>query len=461
MYFKADLVLSEKLNKAGIKEGKKIAILGNNSEEYVKLLIHIFNMGAIAVLLNPLFPLSKISAALESIDCKTAIIDDESDFKNIPECKTITFDYFTCDLENIDLSKLICKFDINQDKRLNKYSDITFTSGSTGSSKAVLHTFGNHYYNACGSNDNIKFEKGDCWLISLPLNHVSGFSTIFKALISKGDIAVKSPNLSLSEALKNDRITHLSLIPSQLSELIGNPNKTKILRKMKAILIGGAPVADGLIEESFNLGLAVYKSYGSTEMSSQITCTLKNDSLRHMKTSGKLLRYRELKIKEDGEILVRGKTLFKGYVQKDESGNEILIKPFDKQGWFETNDKGCIDEDGYLHVYGRKDSMFVYKGENVFPEEIESAIKELAGIEDAMAVTINKSPQDQILAAFIKSKKSFQIDFKSIRESLRGKIESFKIPVIYFKWPEEKIKTSLKPDRKEFKKIAEHEIKNS
>ncbi|MCE5329849.1 o-succinylbenzoate--CoA ligase [bacterium] len=459
MYFKADISLSEKLNKIGIKDGEKIAILSGNNEEYVKLLIHIFNIGAIAVPLNPLFPLSKISNVLKSINCLNVIVDEKSGYKDIPGCKTIAFNYFVNDLENIDLRKLIYGFNINEsDKTLNKYSSIIFTSGSAGYSRAVLHTFGNHYYNALGSNVNIEFKKEDCWLISLPLNHVSGFSIIFKALTGKGDIAVKPPELSLPEAVKNKKITHLSLIPSQLSGLIDSSAGIRILKKMKAILVGGAPVPPGLIEESVNLKLPIYKSYGSTEMASQITCTLRNDTLEHMKTSGRLLEHRELKIQEDGEILVRGKTLFKGYVEKDDSGNEILNKPFSEDGWFKTGDKGYMDEDGYLNICGRIDLMFVYKGENIFPEEIENAIMELEGIEDSLVVSASKDPEGQIPVAFIKSKKYFQTDFELIKKFLQKKIESFKIPVVFLRWPEEKIKTSLKPDRKEFKKIAEYEI---
>ncbi|MCL5071095.1 MAG: o-succinylbenzoate--CoA ligase [Actinobacteria bacterium] len=462
MFFKADAVLTEKFNKTGIKDSEKIAILSNNSERYIKLLIHIFNAGAIAVPVNPLFPPQKISNILNKINCSKIIIDGQSFSNDVPGFKIIPLDYFMDDLNLIELKKLISLFDIN---KFNKYADkpssIIFTSGSTGSIKAVLHTFGNHYFNALGSNSNIELEGRDCWLISLPLNHVSGFSTIFKVLISKAYIAVKPPDLSLMEVIEKQKVTHLSIVPSQLHALINNPAGARALRRMKAILIGGAAVPGELIEESIKLMLQIYKSYGSTEMASQITCTVKDDSLEHLKrTSGKLLRYREIKTEEDGEILVKGCTLFKGYVEKDNKGNEILNMPFDEKGWFKTGDRGFIDDDGYLAVYGRKDSMFIYKGENIFPEEIENAIMELGGVENVLVVPVFKDAegQGQIPAAFIKSKNYFQTDFELIRNSLQKKIEHFKIPVIFLKWPENEINASLKPDRKKFKKIAEKEI---
>ncbi|MCL6088002.1 MAG: o-succinylbenzoate--CoA ligase [Actinobacteria bacterium] len=459
MYFKADSILTQKFNKSGIKNNEKIAVLSSNSEEYVKLLIHIFNLNAIAVPLNPMFPVSKIHQVLNDINCKMVIVDEKSNYKDVCGIKSVPLDFFIDGLKQISLKNLIETFNVNKlHENFNKYLSIIFTSGSEGRPKAVLHTVACHYFSASGSNDNIQFKKDDCWLILLPLNHVSGFSTIFKALISKADIAVKPPDLSLFEIIKKYKATHLSLIPSQLSELINSPAGVKVLKKMKAILIGGAPASPRLIEESSGLKLPIYKSYGSTEMASQITCTLKDDTLRHLKTSGKLLKYREIKTDVNGEILVKGKTLFKGYIKKDASGKEILNMPFDEEGWFKTSDKGYIDNEGYLHVYGRKDFMFFYKGENIFPEEIENHLKELSGIEDAIVVSVCKDMEGQVPVAFIKSKDNYQIDFESIRKSLQKNIESFKIPVLYLKWPEDEKITLHKPDRKKFKKIAEQLI---
>ncbi|MCL4417659.1 MAG: o-succinylbenzoate--CoA ligase [Actinobacteria bacterium] len=460
MYFTATSILAQKFADLGIKENEKIAILGNNSEEYVKLLILILNSGAIAVPVSPFFPISKIHNALERINCSKIIIEEKyDDYKDVQNIKSIPLSYFVDDLKNIDLRKLILRSNITEiNKNVDRDASIILTSGSTNEPKAVLHTIENHYFNALGSNGNITLNKSDCWLLSLPVSHISGFSIIFKALTSKINISIKQKNLTLFESLNNQKVTHLSLIPFQLAELIENFRTIKILKNLKAILVGGAPVPQRLIEESISLELPVYVSYGSTEMASQITCTLRNDTLEHLKTSGKVLKYRELKIDDSGEILVKGKTLFKGYLEKDAlSGKETLIKPFDKEGWFKTGDVGSFSEDGYLNVYGRKDFMFIYKGENIFPEEIENALKELREINDALVVPVSKGRKGQIPAAFLKSNDYQNLDIGSIKKSLSYKIESFKIPEIFLKWPEKE--AYFKPDRKKFKKIAEQKIK--
>jgi len=261
--------------------------------------------------------------------------------------------------------------------------------------------------------------------------------------------------MALAEAFNlNNQITHISLIPAQLSELIKDVSAIEILRKLKAVLIGGSSAPNSLMEESKNLDLKVYNSYGSTEMSSQITCTVQNDNLKHLKTSGKLLEYRELKISSQNEILVKGKTLFKGYINQNILKDPDTHKQIDEEGWFATNDLGFMDDEGYLHVSGRKDLMFVCKGENIFPEEIEDTLREIKEIEDAIVVPINKPGIGQIPAAFLKTINYVELDKSSIKNKLMEKLEFFKVPEIYLDWPYDLEKKSMKPDRESYKKRA-------
>ena len=299
-------------------------------------------------------------------------------------------------------------------------------------------------------------------MIDLPLSHVSGFSTIFKALAGKSDIYVKPSGMTILEAFKaNSDITHISLIPSQLSELLSNLSAIEILRKLKAVLIGGSSVSFNLIEKAKTLGLNIYNSYGSTEMSSQITCSAKNDSLKHLKTSGKLLKYREIKISNENEILVKGNTLFSGYVKKGKSKNIEVFSMIDKEGWFKTGDLGFLDDEGYLNVSGRKDLMFVCNGENIFPEEIEDALKDIKEIEDAVVVPVGENKEEQRPAAFLKNRNNLKPDYPAIKSSLLKKLECYKVPEIYLEWPDDLSKNILKYDRANFKKRAIDLIRNN
>ena len=478
MFFQKSKNLQEKFNDLKIFKSEKVALFSKNSQNYLKLLISLLIHGAVVVPLNPNYPFTKIKEYLLNINCNKLIIETNDKYNNLKEKdfynldfidRLITFEDFKDNLQRITIQQLILNLkSLDFNDIINNDASIIFSSGSTGNSKAVLHTIGNHYYNALGSNYNIKLNNNDRWLISLPLNHVSGFSTIFKCALSGAETKVKEKDLSIIESIKSNNITHISLIPSQLSEIIKTNENIKVLKKLKAILIGGAPMPYFLVEEAFNLKLPIYISYGSTEMSSQITCTLENDSLKHLKSSGKLLKFRELKINNENEILVKGKTLFKGYITKDNNGKEILIKPFDENGWFKSGDLGFIDDENYLHILGRKDLMFFYKGEKIYPEEIENTLKEIGIIKDALVINIEDDEFSNIIVAFIKINDSndlknisFEDITKNIEKFLSNKIEFYKIPKLFLKWPlQENNQNFLKPDRVEFKKLAIKILKN-
>jgi O-succinylbenzoic acid--CoA ligase len=237
------------------------------------------------------------------------------------------------------------------------------------------------------------------------------------------------------------------LVPAQLSGLINDPACSDVLKKLKAIVIGGSSIPKPLLEKAMAMKLPVYTTYGSTEMASQITTTKPEDLKMNKNTCGRILDYRQLKIAPDSEILVKGKTLFRGYVNGDSL--EIAL---DQEGYFHTNDTGRIDN-GNLFVIGRKDLMFISGGENIFPEEIERAIESIENIDCAIVVPV----QDQILGqrpvVFVKTRLAKPLDTDCIESMLRKNLEGFKIPVSFFPWPKLP-NLSIKPNRKAFADYA-------
>jgi O-succinylbenzoic acid--CoA ligase len=290
----------------------------------------------------------------------------------------------------------------------------------------------NHYYSALGSNLNIPLAAGKRWLLSLPLYHVGGLAIIFRTLFSGAATVIADENASIPETIVKNNISHLSLVPTQLLRLTIEHENIAILRALDAILVGGSSTPKALIEQAIQNKLAVYTSYGSTEMSSQITTTCTGDNVDRLYTSGKVLKYRELKIGKDGEILVKGDTLFKGYL-----ANNHIKKNVDEHGWFASGDLGYMNSDNYLTVIGRKDSMFISGGENIYPEEIERQLMQIDGILAARVVDIPDELFGARPVAFIKVKENMSLDIQSIQKSLQEKIARFKIPKHIFNWSEE------------------------
>jgi O-succinylbenzoic acid--CoA ligase len=336
-----------------------------------------------------------------------------------------------------------------EDFPLEQDATILFTSGSSWEPKAILHTIGNHYYSALGSNQNILLQSGDRWLLSLPLYHVGGISIIFRTLLSGTTLAIPESKKSIAQNTAQLQPSHLSLVATQFFRLLSMPGVREQLQGMKAILLGGGSIPDRLIQKAYQNNLPIFISYGSTEMASQITATRPGDSFWNLKTSGKLLAHRDLTFAVDGEILVKGLTLFKGYLKK-----KRLLDQRDPEGWFHTADIGYNNENGYLIVTGRKDNMFISGGENIQPEEIESALKNIEGVEEVVVVPVPHHEYGQRPVAFIKISDGRQIKTYQLKNHLEKILPKYKIPEHFLDWPSERGEDSLKLKRELFKNIA-------
>ncbi len=279
---------------------------------------------------------------------------------------------------------------------------IIATSGSNSTPKLACHTIGNHLYSALGSLTIIPLGVGDQWRLDLPLYHVGGIAILFRCYFARATMV-------LSASIEG--ITHMSLVPTQLYRMGNVP-------QVKCLLLGGAPIPSSIPRNP-----PIFTTYGMTEMSSQIA------------TNGQVLPFAQVKIEEDGQIWVRGKTLFQGYWREDG-----IHLPLDPLGWFATEDLGKWD-DGKLQVIGRQDNMFISGGENIHPENIERAIYQMPGVEQA--IVIPKADQEFGMRPVLFIRPLFSLE--QIQTHLQGLLPKFQWPVIVLPFPEN---SGLKPSRK-------------
>jgi len=319
---------------------------------------------------------------------------------------------------------------------------LVFTSGSTARPRAVVHSYGNHYFSALGANRNMPLHIGDRWLLSLPLYHVAGIAILFRTMLAGAAVVLPDEHCSLKENILQFKPTHLSLVATQLNDLLEDPSMNDALRAMKGILMGGSAIPENLLRKAHERGWPLVLSYGSTQMSSQITATAPGDAFAAWQTSGRVLAYREVRIDDWGEIWVRGKTLFSGYWE-----NGVTKKTTDENGWFATGDLGRWDEKGRLIVLGRKDRMFISGGENIFPEEIERALERISRVQRAVVVPVPESRFGQRPVAFVKAEKFDSVQEAAFKNALRQILPGYKIPLRIFAWPDDVpsgMKVSLK-----------------
>ena len=255
---------------------------------------------------------------------------------------------------------------------------IVYTSGTTGKSKGVMLTQSNLYCNI----EAVLYDEppGLVFLSVLPVHHC--FCLVMDWLNGFWMGAVLCINYNLMHMIRNRGIYQpdvMLMVPLMLETIYKRlksfgpeiPKQALAEKlfgpKLKRIFTGGAHLDAYYIDEFKKYGISIYEGYGMSECSPVIT-TNKEGNCKSG-SIGKPLSNVEVKF-EDGEILVRGTSVMKGYYQMEKETEETL-----KDGWLHTGDKGYMDEDGFIFINGRvKNLIILSNGENISPEEIEGKL---------------------------------------------------------------------------------------
>lgn len=405
------------LRQRGYTAGDRIAIYARNQWRYLAAVIGILRAGMVACPMSTRWPKTRVAQALALIEAEGLLVDDapferggvdRHHLAGVVEASLVAQDDFV--------------FDGAQD------ATIVFTSGSSGMPKAALHTWGNHYYSALGAATNMPLHVGDRWLLSLPLYHVGGLAIFFRCLLAGATVVIPPPAYSLGAVMAAQRVTHVSLVATQLKRLLDED--AVALDQVKALLLGGSAIPPALVEAAHRRGLPIHTTYGLTEMVSQVTTTPPQATRDQLASSGRVLPHRALRIAEDGEIWVNGAVRFKGYVT-----GHVTEQPFDADGWFATHDLGGLDADGYLHVTGRKDNQFISGGENIQPEAIERALVACPGVTRAVVVPVPDAEFGQRPVAFVQAVSAVAPAPAALRLALEATLPRFMIPQAFYDWP--------------------------
>lgn len=428
----------------GCSPGTYVALLLPNGRHMVVCLLALMRLGAIACPLNTRNPPQMLREQLRLLNIRWLIAKCDVT-ETLKDSKVVIIDpepFF-----GVGQSK---KFDSHvRPRRSDQPAVVLFTSGSTATPKAALLTLGNLVSNAQSSNQITGLQAEDCWLLSLPLFHVGGLGIVFRCLESGAAFAIGRKDETLCEALARYPISHLSLVPTQLQRLLDERCDPEIVARLKCILLGGAPAPDALVREALRTGLPIRKTYGLTEMSSQVSTVSAEAPAEKQLTAGRVLPGCEVKVAYDGELWVRGPMRFAGYL---EAGCRCC--PFDNEGWFATGDLGHLDGDGYLTVLGRKDNLFITGGENVQPEEIEAALCALEGVAQALVVAVDDREFGSRPVAFVRMVAG-RVDDQELRGRIQAVLPHYKIPTRFFDWPDIAPGSPLKVPRTEYGRLAQ------
>jgi O-succinylbenzoic acid--CoA ligase len=439
--------MAHALRQMPLTKGAVLALAMAPSHPLAVAIMASIDADIIACPLNIRWPAKAMANALETIGCTHALIDDSA--KALFDDDALSF---LSTIHVDDLAKDEAAPPGRDTLEEDQPAIIVFTSGSTGTPKGALLSYGNLYHNALTSNQVIHMNYDDRWLLSLPLHHVAGLGVLFRSLMAKAAVVVPDAGDTLAQAIRRHAITHTSLVATQMQRLLRDEDRAEALGTLKAILIGGSTIPSTLIRECIGLGLPIHTTYGLTEMASQVTVTPAGSSVHALFTAGRPHNPHDIALSNDGEVLVRGETLFQGYYS-----HGGLDHPLNEDGWFATGDVGRFDDEGYLSITGRQDTMFISGGENVHPESIERELLRIVGIAQVVVAPVEDAEYGQRPVAFIRTEDGSAPDSDTLAEALAEQLPSYALPVAYHPWPSI-TEEGMKIDRAEFARLAKEAI---
>ncbi len=437
--------LSNFLLEKGIKKNDKVAILLQNSIEFVISYFAIVKIGAVAIPLNTMLTFEELDFILQ--DAKASALITSQSFKETTDELVARVDSlrFLLQIENFekdcfsqcDTCEPLCHCEDDD------VATLIYTSGTTGSPKGVMLTHKNLISNAQACLKRIKVTPKDNFSCLLLLYHSFTITTCILTPFYLGASSV------IIKSLKNFKHVLKQLLICKVSVLIAVPPiyriladaKTpffltvfpfKFLNPIKLCVSGGdalSPVVMHKFEKKF--GIPLLEGYGLSEASPVVTLSplkgkkscsvgqpLEGIEIRIVDDNSK-----ELPVGEIGEILVKGPSVMKGYYDRPEETKAAI-----KHGWLYTGDLGKLDKEGFLYIADRKKDLIVMKGLNVYPKEVEDAMYSHPKIKEAAVVGKRLEGGSEVPIAYVVLQDGENTTEEEIRKHLKHLLASYKIP---------------------------------
>ncbi len=411
----------------------RIALIGNNSVEYIRNLLNIWNSGHCAVLIDWRIPFETAVDMMKEADVKKCYIETGL----YPEASEE--EQYSGFFERYEKSNLKAEvvpssvYDEFSENNSKEEAVVIYSSGTTGKSKGIILS---HYAintNADAIIDYMKPTSDDCIYICKTLSHSSTLvGELLLALKTKTKLIVAPVIVPPRYVLNNIEkygVTILCVNPSLLSLYADSYNLSKFnLSTLKTIYVSGSILNDKVYtkaHESFS-DISIYNVYGLSEAGPRVTAQTENSCKSN--SVGKPIKGVQIQIvDEQGKPLPRGdrgvlyvstQSQFNGYIVGLQK-NPSLYKT-----WLNTGDIGYVDKDGELHIVGRVDDVIIIDSHKIYPSEIENILMDQTTVKECSIVKINIDSYECLGCVYVGTIENV-LEMKKI---LRKKLMSYEIP---------------------------------
>jgi fatty-acyl-CoA synthase len=418
------------------KKGERIAILSQNSLEYMILLFAAARVECVAVPLN--IRLSARELIFQLNDSGASLLyTEESSVEFAIGLKNETFIREVKVLRSLRETAGQPGYPCPENQETTAPYIICYTSGTTGKPKGAVLTQENMFWNAVNNKIAIDLTSEDVSIVLLPLFHIGGIGLFaFPTLFCGGTIVIPGkfePDKAIS-MIDEHRVTIVMGVPAIHQALVSSPSFEKAdLQSVRWFYNGGAPCPQELIELFYSKGFLFGQGFGMTETSPTLFMLSKEDAPRKIGSIGKPVLFCDYKLVdasghvcldgEVGEILVKGPMVMKEYWNRHEATTDAI-----EDGWLKTGDLAKADDEGFLYIAGRKKEMIISGGENVYPLEVEQVISQLREVAEVAVVGRLDSLWGEVPEAFVVKRNGSALTGADVLEHCRNSLAKYKIP---------------------------------
>lgn len=318
---------------------------------------------------------------------------------------------------------------------------IIYTSGTTGRPKGAELSHSNMLMNCSVSSRLFEYEDDDRTLIVLPMFHSFGISVTDSTFLTHGTMVLlpRFETAAVLRAFQEENISVFAGVPTMYWELLNYDNSEghfdleKIADTMRMCVSGGASLPVEVLkgfEEKYNS--KILEGYGLSETSPTATFN-RPDKERKVGSIGLPIwgvdvkvvddDMNEVPVGEEGEIVIRGHNIMKGYYKRDEANEEAF-----KGGWFHSGDVGKMDEDGYFYIVDRVKDMIIRGGFNVYPREIEEVMMTHPDVSLVAVIGVPSDQHGEEVKAYVVARPNATPDVDEMRAWCKDQMAAYKYP---------------------------------
>ncbi|MBW3655019.1 MAG: AMP-binding protein [Gemmatimonadetes bacterium] len=450
--------LAAALHELGIEAGDRIALTLPNWPEFIVSAFAAAKLGAVIVPLNPRFTPPELQYALrhsESVAVVTAENWGGIDY-------LARFEQFLGVLPDLQYVLSVGKEDLWYDDRIHQFEDlvssgegrpfprwegpsdalfaIVYTSGTMGKPKGVALTHENLMSNAATTAEAIGLTADDVVFGVNTLFNVFGIGTGVLGTMAAGASLVLDEGLSPAEALQvveREGVTVIHGVPTNFILALNEPSRaSRNLSSLRTGIVAGAPVTEELAQRIMrDLVPGIRVGYGMTETGNTVSVNTPDDPRgKQVATVGRPLAETEVRVidadgsvlpvESVGEVAIKGPGVMQGYYRQPGETAQV----FTPDGFFLTGDLGMVDEEGYVHLIGRRKEMIIRGGFNVYPREVEDRLHAHPAVLDVAVVGLPDEILGEKACACIVPVEGAIVTGEEIRDFCREVLADYKVP---------------------------------